>query len=130
MAKTPIFTFTFTFSILILLFFASNFVSGVILGGRTKIKDVKNNTEIQQLGKYSVDEYNHSQRTKKSGAGYLKFKKVVAAESQVVSGTMYYLKIEAFTKSGHRKLFDAEVVVKPWAHFKQLVGFKPSPGKN
>ncbi|KAL8227327.1 hypothetical protein R6Q57_017159 [Mikania cordata] len=128
MAKTPI--LTFTFSILILLFFASNFVAGVILGGRTKIKDVKKDTEIQQLGKYSVDEYNQSQRAKKSGAGYLKFKKVVAAESQMVSGIKYYLKIEAFTKSGDRKLFDAEVVVKSWEHFKQLVGFKPSPGKN
>ncbi|KAI3823117.1 hypothetical protein L1987_04547 [Smallanthus sonchifolius] len=116
-----------TFSVIIFLFFASNFVANAIPGGRTKVKNVKTNTEIQELGSYSVDEYNQLQRTQKSGAGDLKFSKVVEAETQVVAGTKYYLKIEAFTKSGALKVFDAEVVVKPWAHSKQLLDFKPSP---
>ncbi|XP_076900767.1 cysteine proteinase inhibitor B-like [Bidens hawaiensis] len=113
-----------TFSILISLFLVS---THAIPGGRTKVKNVKTNQEIQNLGSYSVDEYNQSQRTKQGGDGDLKFSKVVAAETQVVAGTKYYLKIEAFTKSGVLKVFDAEVVVQPWKHSKKLLGFKPSP---
>ncbi|KAK9072489.1 hypothetical protein SSX86_008923 [Deinandra increscens subsp. villosa] len=120
-------TTIFTFSLLISLLFFSDFVANAIPGGRTKIKDVKTNTEIQELGRYSVEEYNQLQRTQKSGDGDLKFSKVVAAESQVVAGTKYYLKIEAVTKSGAVKVFDAELVVVPWKRSKKLLGFKPSP---
>lgn len=111
-------------SILISVLFVSIFVANAIPGGRKKISDVKSNQEIQELGRFSVDEYN---RLQKGGDGGLKFSQVVAAESQVVAGTKYYLKIEAVSKSGARKVFDAEVVVKSWVHSKQLLGFKPSP---
>jgi len=94
-------------------------------------KREKKNKEIQDLGKYSVDEYNRLQRGQKTGDGDLKFSQVVAAESQVVAGTKYYLKIEAVSNSGVKKVFDAEVVVQPWKQPpKQLLTFKPSPKKN
>ncbi|KAM0013672.1 putative Cystatin domain-containing protein [Helianthus debilis subsp. tardiflorus] len=120
-SKLPI-----TFFIILLSLFL---VATAIPGGRTKVKNVKKDTEIQQLGSYSVDEYNRLQRTKKTGAGAgdLKFSQVVAAETQVVAGTKYYLKIEAVTKGGKVKVFDAEVVVQPWKHSKKLLGFKPAP---
>ncbi|KAK1435327.1 hypothetical protein QVD17_01088 [Tagetes erecta] len=123
MAKNTI----LTFSILIFLFFLSTFMANAIPGGRTKLKNVETDKEVQALGSYSVDEYNQLQSSHKTGAGDLKFSKVIAAETQVVAGTKYYLKIEAFTKSGVVKVFDAEVVVQPWKHSKKLLDFKPSP---
>ncbi|KAI3733723.1 hypothetical protein L6452_13176 [Arctium lappa] len=65
----------------------------------------------------------------KGGAEDLKFLKVVEAETQVVSGIKYYLKIEAVSKSGVSKVFDAEEVVKPWMNSKQLLNFKRSPAR-
>ncbi|KAI7751946.1 hypothetical protein M8C21_008277 [Ambrosia artemisiifolia] len=118
MSKLPISTIIF------LILFSSTLA---IPGGRTKVKNVKTDTEIQKLGSYSVDEYNRLQRTHKTGDGDLKFSQVVAAETQVVAGTKYYLKIEAVTKKGVVKVFDAEVVVQPWKHSKKLLGFKPAP---
>ncbi|KAJ0617175.1 putative Cystatin domain-containing protein [Helianthus annuus] len=118
-SKLPITFFIILLSLLL--------VATAIPGGRTKVKNVKTDTEIQQLGSYSVDEYNRLQRTKKTGAGHLKFSQVVAAETQVVAGTKYYLKIEAVTKGGKVKVFDAEVVVQSWKHSKKLLGFKPAP---
>ncbi|MTV28854.1 hypothetical protein FTX61_26290, partial [Nitriliruptoraceae bacterium ZYF776] len=118
---------TLTTLILITLFI----LTSAIPGGRTKIQNVKTNKEIQDLGKYSVDEYNRLQRSQKTGDGDLKFSQVVAAESQVVAGTKYYLKIEAVSNSGVKKVFDAEVVVQPWKQqSKQLLNFKPSPKKH
>nr|XP_043624872.1 cysteine proteinase inhibitor B-like [Erigeron canadensis] len=124
MAKITLTTFFF----LLITFFV---LTSAIPGGRTKIQNVKKNKEIQDLGKYSVDEYNRLQRGQKTGDGDLKFSQVVAAESQVVAGTKYYLKIEAVSNSGVKKVFDAEVVVQPWKQQpKQLLTFKPSPKKN
>lgn len=51
--------------------------------------------------------------------------KVVSAESQVVSGIKYYLKIEA-TQHGKTKVFDSVVVVQPWLHSKHLLHFSPT----
>ncbi|KAJ9555473.1 hypothetical protein OSB04_010087 [Centaurea solstitialis] len=121
-----------TFSILILSILLSNCLVNAIPGGRKKINDVNTDKDVQELGKYSVDEYNRLQRSRKGSAGDdLKFSKVVAAETQVVSGIKYYLKVEAVSKSGVSKVFDAEVVVKPWMKSKQLLNFKPSsPGRN
>nr|GEU69307.1 ribonuclease H-like domain-containing protein [Tanacetum cinerariifolium] len=97
-----------------------------LIGGRTKIKDVKNNQEVQELGKYSVEENN-----RKVGSNGLKFVEVVKAESQVVSGTKYYLTIKAISsKGGKNSFFDAEIVVKPWLHSKELVSFRPGKGTN
>ncbi|KAI3791165.1 hypothetical protein L2E82_04821 [Cichorium intybus] len=116
-----------TLSVIFFVFFISTFVANGIPGGRTKVADVKTNKEVQELGRYSVEEYNRSQGSQKGGVGSLKFAKVVEAETQVVSGIKYYLKIVAFPKSGISKVFDAEVVVKSWMHSKQLLNFKPSP---
>nr|GEY61840.1 cysteine proteinase inhibitor B [Tanacetum cinerariifolium] len=93
-------------------------------GGRTKIKDVKNNQEVQELGKYCVEENN-----RKVGSNGLKFVEVVKAESQVVSGTKYYLTIQAVSSIGcENSLLDAEIVVKPWVHSNELLTFRPGKG--
>ncbi|KAK2966297.1 hypothetical protein RJ640_018108 [Escallonia rubra] len=51
------------------------------------------NREIQELGRYSVKEYNR----KRNGGYALKFTEVVEAETQVVSCIKYYLMISAAT---------------------------------
>lgn len=114
-----------TFSIVILF---SSFVANGIPGGRTKVTDVKSNKELQELGKYSVEEYNRLQRISSGkNDGDLTFLKVVEAEKQVVSGMKYYLKIEVVSKkSEDPKVFEAVVVVKPWLRSKQLQSFSPS----
>lgn len=113
--------------ILILSFTAVNGLGGKV-GGRTKIKDVKTNQEVQELGRYSVEQYNRGQRQRRSNgsSGGLRFTEVVEAEKQVVSGIKYYLKVEAATSSGVPKTFDAVVVVKAWEHSKELLNFAPS----
>lgn len=107
---------------------------GRMVGGRTEIKDVKTNKEVQQLGRFSVEEYNrsHGRRWREAIGNvlgmdyeYLTFSEVVEAQKQVVSGFKYYLKIAA-TQNGVRNTFDAVVVVKPWLPSKQLLHFSPS----
>uniref|UniRef100_F6GWE8 Cystatin domain-containing protein n=1 Tax=Vitis vinifera TaxID=29760 RepID=F6GWE8_VITVI len=95
-----------------------------MVGGRTEIKDVKTNKEVQQLGRFSVEEYNRS-NVLGMDYEYLTFSEVVEAQKQVVSGFKYYLKIAA-TQNGVRNTFDAVVVVKPWLPSKQLLHFSPS----
>lgn len=92
---------------------------------------MKTNQEIQDLGKYCVEEHNRNLR-KQNGAlsSLLSFSQVVEAEKQVVSGVKYYLKISAIVKSSSSpKLFDAVVVVKSWEkkQKKELLTFFPSP---
>ncbi|XP_058185486.1 cysteine proteinase inhibitor B [Rhododendron vialii] len=108
---------------------AASGLGGGMVGGRTKVKDVKTNQEVQDLGRYSVQQFNRVQKGKKNGGyvGDLRFQEVVEAETQVVSGVKYYLKIAAVTPAGVPKTFDAVVVVKPWAHSKELLNFDPSP---
>ncbi|XP_022871750.1 cysteine proteinase inhibitor B-like [Olea europaea var. sylvestris] len=98
-----------------------------LVGGRTMVKDVKTNKELQDLGKYCVEEYNRKQQHTARITKLLTFPQVVEAEKQVVSGIKYYLKISATTYSGALKLFDAVVVVKPWVDTKELLNFAPSP---
>ncbi|KAL4591135.1 hypothetical protein LXL04_004085 [Taraxacum kok-saghyz] len=127
MSRSTILTLYLLVSVLFLSTFVAN---GGRPGGRTKVADVKTNKEVQELGRYSVEEYNRSERSRKGGVGSLSFSQVVSAEKQVVSGIKYYLKIVAFSKSGISKVFEAEVVVKSWMHSKQLLNFKPSPANN
>ncbi|XP_010243158.1 PREDICTED: cysteine proteinase inhibitor 4-like [Nelumbo nucifera] len=96
------------------------------VGGRTEIEDVKDNEEVQELGRFSVEEFNRSQREEERSRGnvYLVFSEVVRAERQVVSGIKYYLNVEAL-EEGEAKKFDAVVVVKPWLESKQLLTFIP-----
>lgn len=65
-----------------------------------------------------MEQYNRSGRS----PDHLSFSGVVAAERQVVSGIKYYLTI--VTEGG--RVFDAVVVVKPWAEVRDLVSFAPS----
>jgi hypothetical protein len=53
---------------------------------------------------------------------------VVEAQTQVVSGVKYYLKIEATTQSEEKLMFDSVLVVKPWLRSKELLAFEPSIG--
>ncbi|KAI3889314.1 hypothetical protein MKX03_017743 [Papaver bracteatum] len=105
------------------------------VGGRMEVKDVKNNKEIQKLGKFCVDEFNKNlEKDIQNGLissndeyEFLNYNEVVEAEKQVVSGLKYYLKISALTSvSGVEKKFDAVVVVKPWIKSKVLLNFAPS----
>ncbi|KAM2058112.1 hypothetical protein ACFX16_030728 [Malus domestica] len=119
MMKVPIFAF-----LICLLFVASNGYGGMV-GGRKEIENVKTNKEVQELGRFSVEEYNRQRGTQKvDGGGELQFLEVVEAQSQVVSGIKYYLKVSA-VRNGVHMLFDSEVVVKPWLRSKQLLNFAP-----
>ncbi|KAH7670497.1 cystatin-C protein [Dioscorea alata] len=97
-----------------------------IVGGRTEIKNVKSNKMVQSLGKFAVEEYNKGVKGGSNAAALVSFSSVISAESQVVAGTKYYLKIAAEDSHHARKLFDAEVVVKPWLKSQQLLSFKPA----
>ncbi|KAL2463403.1 Cysteine proteinase inhibitor 2 [Forsythia ovata] len=125
MAKTSVF-------ILFLFFLVATQANALggngMVGGRTEVKDVKNNKEVQDLGRYCVEQYNSKQKhSSANGSKLLSFSQVVKAEKQVVSGIKYYLKISAATSGvGVPKIFDAVVVVKPWVHSKELIKFAPS----
>ncbi|PHT39437.1 Cysteine proteinase inhibitor B [Capsicum baccatum] len=111
-----------------LFFTTPSYSLGQKVGGITQIKDVKNNKEIQELGKYCVEEHNRNLQKKKDSNGLLSFSQVVEAEKQVVSGIKYYLKISAITTSTSKpKMFDAVIVVKSWEKKKELLNFSPSP---
>jgi len=55
------------------------------------------------------------------------FEEVVEAQSQVVSGIKYYMKISATQggDGGDSRIFESVVVVKPWLRSKQLLNFAP-----
>ncbi|XAR48779.1 hypothetical protein NMG60_11031712 [Bertholletia excelsa] len=107
-----------------------------MVGGRTKVKDVRTNVEVQELGRYSVEQYNLRQQQQQqlgpsgsdSNSGeLLRFEEVMEAETQVVSGLKYFLKVAATsTRSALPQTFNAVVLVKPWAHTKQLLHFSPN----
>ncbi|KAL5075979.1 hypothetical protein RYX36_014963 [Vicia faba] len=96
----------------------------LIVGARTEIADVKTNMEMQELGKFAVEEYNYKQSN--NGGEALKFVEVVEAEKQVVSGMKYYLNISAVDHNGVPRMFTSVVVVKPWLHYKKVLHFGDS----
>ncbi|KAI3937762.1 hypothetical protein MKW92_030967 [Papaver armeniacum] len=115
-----------TISILLFICFLSSSSSVDALGGKTEIKDVKTNKEVQDLGKFSVDEYN----LKKGEEGSLTFTQVVKAQKQVVAGIQYFLKVSA-QENGSPKFFDAVVLVKAWEKpANRLISFNPSSIEN
>ncbi|EXB87085.1 Cysteine proteinase inhibitor 10 [Morus notabilis] len=130
------------FSLLTLLIFSPACGHGrSLVGGRTAISDVKTNEEVQELGRFSVEEYNRrSQKLIRRGNGgardgygdgELSFSQVVEAEKQVVSGIKYYLKVSATaTETGESRIFDSVVVVKPWLRSRQLLNFAPSTARD
>ncbi|XP_054791465.1 cysteine proteinase inhibitor B-like [Prosopis cineraria] len=115
------------FILLISLLFTPSYANrGPLVGGKTDIPDVKSNSEVQQLGRFSVEEYNRSLRLWWNPPDEpLEFRRVVEAQRQVVSGIKYYLKISA-SQNRRERMFDSEVVVKPWLHSKQLLHFARS----
>ncbi|KAG7950688.1 hypothetical protein I3843_13G128300 [Carya illinoinensis] len=88
-----------------------------LLGG---IRDVdlgeENSLEIDSLARFAVNEHNKKQNT------LLEFGRVVHAKQQVVSGTMYYIKLEA-TDGGKKRVYEAKIWEKPWLNFKELQQF-------
>ncbi|CAL9095932.1 unnamed protein product [Musa textilis] len=101
--------------------------SGRMVGARTEVQDVETNKEVQDLGLFSVDEYNR--RLALRGVRFLTFSRVAAAQRQVVSGIKYYLQVVATVdgtgEEGQRRTFDAVVIVKPWLSSRSLVSFAP-----
>ncbi|XP_047322558.1 cysteine proteinase inhibitor B-like [Impatiens glandulifera] len=122
-------TLAFLLAICLLSHYSEAF--GGLLGGRTKLKNLKTDKEIQDLGRYAVERYNtqkgiYIKNGSTSTEDHLKFQEVVEAEKQVVSGIKYYLKITAVTKSGTTNTFNAVLMVTPWKNSKQLLRFTPS----
>ncbi|KAH7684872.1 cystatin-C protein [Dioscorea alata] len=109
------------------------------VGGRTEVRDVEKNMEVQELGHFAVKEFNRRRRTCHFDHDHemLLFSRVVHAQSQVVSGIKYYLTVVVQVQAGGKhdgdddnggeRVFEAVVVLKPWLHdYKQLLSFKPS----
>nr|DAD24104.1 TPA_asm: hypothetical protein HUJ06_025567 [Nelumbo nucifera] len=105
----------------------------IMVGGWTEVQDVGCNDDVQELGRFSVDEFNRKQHQEAEARGHgsisdggdLMFSEVLTAKQQVISGIKYYLFIEAF-RDGFRQRFDAIVAVKPWLQSKELLIFSPS----
>lgn len=47
------------------------------VGGRTEVKDVKSNEQVQELGRFSVEEYNRMRRQSGHGNGEVTFSQVI-----------------------------------------------------
>ncbi|KAJ7960494.1 Cysteine proteinase inhibitor [Quillaja saponaria] len=88
------------------------------LGGIRQVEGNQNSLEIENLARFAVEEHN-----KKENA-LLVFGRVVSTRQQVVSGTIYYITLEA-TDGGKKKLYEAKVWEKAWLNFKELQEFKP-----
>ncbi|RLN23213.1 cysteine proteinase inhibitor 4-like [Panicum miliaceum] len=96
------------------------------VGARTEVRDVERDGEVQELGRFSVAEYNR----RRVGGERLEFGLVVAAQRQVVSGLKYYLRVAAAAENaGGERVFDAVVVVKPWLESRTLLRFAPAAPK-
>ncbi|XP_050374341.1 cysteine proteinase inhibitor B [Argentina anserina] len=117
-------------TVLMSLLFVVSHGYGGLIGGRRPVENVKTNKQVHELGRFSVEEYNRMRRQslRSSGGGELQFREVVEAETQVVSGIKYYLKISTVRSGlngGTPLLFDSQVVVKPWLRSKRLLNFAP-----
>ncbi|KAH9685368.1 hypothetical protein KPL70_013931 [Citrus sinensis] len=88
-----------------------------MVGGWKPIEDPKEK-HVMEIGQFAVTEYN------KRSKSALKFESVEKGETQVVSGTNYWL-ILVVKDGPSTKKFEAVVWEKPWEHFKSLTSFKP-----
>ncbi|KAF0916481.1 hypothetical protein E2562_007565 [Oryza meyeriana var. granulata] len=109
--------------------------AGRKVGGRTEVRDVEGDREVQELGRFSVEEHNRRRRDCCGRDVRLEFGRVVAAQRQVVSGLKYYLRVVAAEEGaakngagGEPRVFDAVVVVKPWLESRTLLTFAPAVG--
>ncbi|VVB07452.1 unnamed protein product [Arabis nemorensis] len=110
--------------------------SSVRLGGKTDVPNVQTNMEIQELGRYCVEQFNLQEQREEGNIASisktdtavprpLMFSRVVSAQKQVVAGMKYILRIEVTQPDGSSRMFDSVVVIQPWLHSKKLVGFTP-----
>ncbi|KAJ6873741.1 hypothetical protein NC651_032553 [Populus alba x Populus x berolinensis] len=101
---------------------------GGMVGGRSEVSNVKTNKQVQELGRFSVKEFNRHRSLywNGGGVGKLMFSEVVEAQKQVVSGLKYYLNIVATTQNGEKSMFDSVVVVQPGLRTTELLTFEPS----
>ncbi|VYS54164.1 unnamed protein product [Arabidopsis thaliana] len=115
---------------------ANPFRKSVVLGGKSGVPNIRTNREIQQLGRYCVEQFNQQAQNEQGNIGSiaktdteisnpLQFSRVVSAQKQVVAGLKYYLRIEVTQPNGSTRMFDSVVVIQPWLHSKQLLGFTP-----
>lgn len=93
------------------------FIAMATVGDARDSQINENSVEIEELGRFAVQEHN-----KKENA-LLEFARVVKAKEQVVAGTLHHLTLEVM-EAGKKKLFEAKVWVKPWLNFKELQEFK------
>ncbi|XP_026663842.1 protein GAMETE EXPRESSED 3 isoform X1 [Phoenix dactylifera] len=87
------------------------------LGGMRDSQGNQNSIEIEELGRFAVQEHN-----KKENA-LLEFVRVVKAKEQVVAGALHHLTLEVM-EAGKKKLYEVKVWVKPRLNFKELQEFK------
>ncbi|KAL1221198.1 Cysteine proteinase inhibitor 2 [Cardamine amara subsp. amara] len=106
--------------------------ANALLGGKSDVPNVRTNMEIQQLGRYCVEQFNLREQSEErnviadtAGSNPLTFSRVVSARKQVVAGTKYYLRIKVTQPDGSSRMFDSVVVIQPWLHSKRLIGFTP-----
>ncbi|EFJ32285.1 hypothetical protein SELMODRAFT_85303 [Selaginella moellendorffii] len=90
-----------------------------LVGAPKPLKEA-NSLEAEEHAKFAVEEHNRQVQAN------LCFKRVVSAQTQVVSGTMFHLSIEAHSEQHGTGVYDAKVWTKPWESFKKLEDFKPS----
>merc|ERR1712100_299608 len=83
------------------------------VGGVTEVGGSQNSVEIDGLAHFAVDEHNKKQNT------LLQFQKVVNSKQQVVSGTVYYITLEA-TDGGHKKVYEAKIWEKAWSYLNNV----------
>ncbi|KAF4346459.1 cysteine proteinase inhibitor 12 [Cannabis sativa] len=104
---------TITFFLLLSHLFQSSMAT---LGGVRESQSCQNSNDLQDLGRFAVEEHN-----KKENA-MIEFARVVKSEEQVVAGTLHHLTLEAI-EAGQKKIYKAKVWVKPWLNFKELQEF-------
>ncbi|XP_074590104.1 cysteine proteinase inhibitor 4 [Curcuma longa] len=134
MAMRLVLLFFFLLQALLLSAFRVSAGGARVVGGRTDVADVETNKEVQELGLFSVHEYNRRVVLGNNSDGRLLrrrplvFSRVAAAQRQVVSGIKYFLRVEAGEEGRRRRrlrTFDAVVVVKPWLASRTLLSFSP-----
>ncbi|KAF8086965.1 hypothetical protein N665_0607s0025 [Sinapis alba] len=106
----------------------------VVLGGKSDVPNVQSNMEIQELGRFCVEQFNLMEESEQGNAASiadtavlnpLNFSRVLSAQKQVVAGLKYDLRIEVTQPDGTSRMFDSVVVIQPWLHSKKLLGFTP-----
>ncbi|KAE9614879.1 hypothetical protein Lal_00036008 [Lupinus albus] len=88
-----------------------------VVGGVTVVEGSKNSLEIQDLARFAVEEHNKNEN------GVLEFVKVISAKEQLVSGSLYYITLEA-KDSERNKVYETKIWDKPWLKLKEVQEFK------